>query len=295
MATNNLTDTNSFGEDLTYNALVIAELAECHCTSCKDYHVGFVYKRLEAPGANIEIDRSEIAEFVKSIVQRRLSTQIDQIEIVIAGASDTGVLSSAAHGVALIGPAALERTRFVVLDRCQTPLELCAAFAERHRLNLTTEVVEIDADEASRRADIVIVHSLLRFIPQAGHVRILRKFGTWLRPDGRIIFSTRLETVDNTPDWNLWRGETAKSMLQRIKDGTVSLTESSAEFEARARRLADRPPPWISHFSGLDGLLVLFSQASLPVYSCDAITKEIPSIGRGVFRSRAVAVIGAPE
>ena len=85
------------------------------------------------------------------------------VTVLVVGAADSGLLAIAAHACAKTGM--LSRARFAVVDRCDTPLALCRDFAVRHGLDLTTRVATVERLPDLSPAQLVIVHSLLRFVP----------------------------------------------------------------------------------------------------------------------------------
>jgi hypothetical protein len=191
--------------------------------------------------------------------------------------------------------AALARTRFTVLDLCRTPLELCVGFAHRHGLQLATDAVDLIADRTPRQADLVIVHSLFRHLPKEMHADVLRKFGGWLRPEGRIVFSNRLEDDRDMKARAVRRPEMVGRLREGVHAGTLRIGESAGEFEARLARRARQTVVPVADYASLDELKALFAKAGMPVHSAEVVTREVVSLGTGSIRSRAIAVLGAPQ
>lgn len=287
-----LTDSESFGEDLAANLDSVNELAEKYCDSCKGYHVLHVAKRLLPLTGSLSLDRHEIAATVRKLAEeQRVSTRLP-LEVVIAGCADTGLLASAAHGIALTGKPALSQTRFTVIDRCRTPLELCLRFARTHDLNIETEIAEIVDDMAPRVADLVLVHSLFRFLPQPSHVDVLRKIGRWLRPGGRIVFSSKLDRDESGKVFEQTQRDFEDDVVQRIRSGELPVGGRAGGFDMTLSR---RPSSQTTEYGDLSKLQTLFDLAETPVLTTQIVSGKGREAGKQVTQRRAVVVLGPPS
>lgn len=175
-----------FPEDLAGNLRLAEELAPIHCTACGGYHLDRVRRRLTSPDA---LDRGEMVRLLRDWAADRSPSGV--LEVAIVGSADTNLLAIAAEAVSDLGPA-----RYTVLDRCRTPLVLCEAFARRHRLEVETRQFDMSAAEDAFTADAIIMHSLLRFLPQSAHPATMTTLRRWLKPGGAIMFSHRLMAPD---------------------------------------------------------------------------------------------------
>lgn len=166
---------------------MVERLAPIHCAACHGYHLARARRRLEATSRDA-LDRDEISRLVRDCLGRLAPG--DTVDVLLAGSADTSLLATCAAAASeLGGPAA----RYTVIDRCRTPLALCDAFAARHGLAVRTASIDLGAAEAGDfAADLIVVHSLLRFLPQAAHRAAMRTLRGWLKPGGRIVFSHRL-------------------------------------------------------------------------------------------------------
>jgi SAM-dependent methyltransferase len=288
-----LTDPVSCGEDLSFNLRTVSGLAEKYCGSCAGYHVLYAAKRLMPFARIVDLDRKEVAATIGKLAAERLASSGSSLEVVIAGAADTGLLAGAAHGIALVGRAALDRSRFTILDRCRTPLELCRSFGRGHRLTVETDVVDLVADQTRRSADLVVVHSLLRYVPKEAHADLLRKFGQWLRPQGRIVFSGRLEDDDaGTGIFEADQRHFGEELRRRIRDGELQIGDRAEVFDAQ---LNQRSAEQIAGYGDLTGLQALFDRAQMPVFDTQIVQGVVRRSGKEVMRRRAIVVLGAPR
>lgn len=171
-----------YSEDLAGNLRLVEALAPIHCKSCSGYHLARARKRLAAPEA---LDRAEIVDLIRGRVAERRTA--DPFDVLIAGSADTNLLATAAEAVS-----GSVRARYSVIDHCRTPLAVCEAFARDHGLELRTHQVDMGAPTQTFAADLVVVHSLLRFLPRPAHLRNLLALRHWLKPGGAIVFSHRL-------------------------------------------------------------------------------------------------------
>jgi hypothetical protein len=171
-----------YSEDLAGNLRLVEALAPIHCTTCNGYHLARARKRLSAPEA---LDRAEIVGLIRGRVAQRETA--GSFDILIAGSADTNLLATAAEAVS-----GAVQTRYTVLDHCQTPLAVCEAFARDHDLDLRTHQVDMGAPVETFAADVIVMHSLLRFLPRSLHGSSLLAMRRWLKPGGAIVFSHRL-------------------------------------------------------------------------------------------------------
>lgn len=281
-----LCDPVSFGEDLDYNIQRAMELAPALCGACQNYHLLYPLKRTFGAGW-VSGDREGLAGLVGEAVARAGSGSID---VVIAGAADTQVLASSAHGALVAAPESQARLRFTVLDHCPTPLALCADYAARVGITLATHPVDIVATDRAFPADVVVHHSLFNFIPAGSAVPTLRKIAGWLKPGGRIVFSINLKLPPGEKQMSR-RGEVLSSIAKAVQSGALPIREAPETFAARLdenlRRAAERK----SVFAEADQVRDLFAQAGLAILQFEeaAETRALPT--GGTFAQRRVRAV----
>lgn len=220
-----------FPEDLAANLRLAEELAPTHCAGCGGYHLDRARRRLTAPDA---LDRDEMVDLLGDWARRRLPAA--PIGIVIVGSADTNLLAAAAEAVADLGPA-----RYTVLDRCRTPLAQCEAFARQHGLAVDTRQFDMSERGAAFPADAIVVHSLLRFLPQDLHLSIMRVLRKWLSPGGAILFSHRLMPPQPNAPYYKSEYETVAPLLALFDQAglrAAALQEAVEEGGPRRRILA---------------------------------------------------------
>lgn len=180
-----------FPEDLEANLRLAEALAPIHCVGCNGYHLARARRRLQAPSPDA-LDRTEIVRLLRGRLARSGRARV---EILIAGAGDTNLLATCADGAPDAATA-----RYTILDRCRTPLALCEAFGRRHGLDVETRQIDMGSPLGALAADVIVIHSLLRFLPQSTHSGTMRALRRWLKPEGAMIFSHRLIPAGTATD-----------------------------------------------------------------------------------------------
>jgi hypothetical protein len=174
-----VTNERRFAEDIPRLAAEAFGLAGELCGACRDFHALWPYIRLSrASGA---------AEGSRAVIEPLLTTHFRQgrRRVLIGGAADTGLLAFVArvgadHGISI-----------KVVDRCDTPLELCRRFARRWSLAIETEQRDLAEFDGNGRFDLIFVHSLLQFIAAARRPMLAERMHSALGPDGRLIMLFR--------------------------------------------------------------------------------------------------------
>jgi len=113
--------------------------------------------------------------------------------VLIAGCADYGMLELV-HRAFVHG-----RFHPTVVDRCPLPLMMCAWYGAKTGLRVQTELADLAALGASDHRtggefDLVVTHSLLRYFDAASRRQLFENWFRLLRPGGRVVTVTRLET-----------------------------------------------------------------------------------------------------
>ena len=289
-----LLDPKSCGEDLIYNTVRVSELAPDHCVGCADYHIRSATQRCFGLAKGIAHDRPHIIQLFTKIIADKAASSDTNIAIVIPGSADTGILATCAHAAAKLGTSILDRCRFIVLDRCPTPLLLCREFAAQHRISLETRQIDLQTTIHRFYADLIVVHSLFRFIHRTNQVQLLNMLGDWLVPGGRIILSTSLRT-----------GEPAEKLMERRKrtlanqkfreilaNGSLKMRESPEQIFARLDRSMGDSEGRTGEIHSLADARALFAQSQLREILAQSLTWEIElAPGETIRRDRVLAIL----
>lgn len=273
----------------------MSELAPRFCVDCAEYHLRFALTRYVGPfDKSVAIDRALLIEHIQRILSVRSGS--GPVTIFIAGAADTGVLATCAHAVATLGEPLISRCRFIVLDRCRSPLTLCAEFASRHGIHLRIVESDIETTIEDFPADIIVAHSFLRFMDRRRQINLLKRFDGWLKPQGRVLISQSIRPQDGS----LLGKEVGRlgSNLARVKaavdSGAIKL---ASEAEPVFRRLfaADHDHlTRVGDVGTVSELRDLLCAAGLREHSVDIRTHQHEAgANRKLMRVRAVAVFSS--
>jgi SAM-dependent methyltransferase len=211
-------------EDLRRVAAEGFELADRLCRGCGQMHALWPYIRLaRATSAGSE----EATSRLQSVLADQIAA--GRKDVLIAGAADTGALATVARAGA---GRALD---IVVLDRCETPLELCRRQAQHWSLPIATLHEDLGRLDRPGRFDIVFAHGTLHFIELDRRTDVLARMRRTLRPGGRLVLRANAggriggelagEGRDGYPAW-------VAEELARIG---VALPEPADAFRERLR------------------------------------------------------------
>lgn len=289
-----LLDPKSCGEDLIHNTVRVSELAPDHCVGCADYHIRSAIQRCFGLAKGIAHDRPHIIQLITKIIADRAASSDANITIVIPGSADTGILATCAHAAAKLGASILDRCRFIVLDRCPTPLLLCREFAAQHRISLETRQIDLQTTIHHFYADLIVVHSLFRFIHRMNQVELLNMLGDWLVQGGRMIISTSLRTGGPAEKLTERRKRTLANQKFReiLANGSLKMRESAEQIFARLDRSMGDSEGRTGEIHSLAGARALFAQSELLEISAQSLTWEIElATGEAIRRDRVLAIL----
>lgn len=208
-----------FTEDLQQLAAEACDVARRLCSSCKNFHLLWPYLRL-AKASGGDVDEPHFRNALNRLLSGRSQ------KVLIAGAADTGLL-------AVVARAASSSPGIVVLDRCETPLELCRRFAHRWSLPVETLHLDLMALDIGPIFDVVVAHSLLQFIPADHRVAVLSNLRRSLRPDGRLLIVFRTSSRIEGSLLQKYRETYSKSLIERLEEMNIPLPERREDFRRR--------------------------------------------------------------
>ena len=114
------------------------------------------------------------------------------IRVLIAGSTDTGLYTSLLNAAAAAGGAAFARSLSVTLvDQCETPLEICRRYARTNGLQLETVRSDLAGHEPETQFDMIVMHGVLTFFPEAERLGYMRRVAAWLAPQGALVSSVQ--------------------------------------------------------------------------------------------------------
>jgi SAM-dependent methyltransferase len=187
-----LSDPEICGEDLAANLDIAVRLAPTYCHECLNSHEVWAVRRLVTASAGIDSDRHEMIGIIRTLVAKAAESRPGLLDLVIPGSADTGILATCAYAASTLGEETLSRLRFTVVDLCETPLAQCRAYAGRHGLAFRAIQADLGKPLPDLQADLVVLHSILHFLPFDRQIAFLAELGDSLRPGGRILASNAL-------------------------------------------------------------------------------------------------------
>jgi SAM-dependent methyltransferase len=210
-----------YTENLPQVAAEAYELSGRLCGTCGELHALWTYIRMSRAAHGAPDQASGL--------ETRLSDLFagGRRDVLIAGAQDTGLLALTAragvdHGVSI-----------VVLDRCETPLELCRRLARQWSLPIETVRQDLLDLDIKQGFDLVLVHGTLQFIAADRWGDALARMQRALRPGGRLVlfFNTGRPIVGEFareghagyPSW----------VVDELKRLDVALPDTEAVMRAR--------------------------------------------------------------
>ncbi|MGV8839902.1 MAG: class I SAM-dependent methyltransferase [Bauldia sp.] len=252
---------NRSSEDFSRLARLAYDTSKEHCGACRDFHVMWPYLRsLGLNGAGPEYNWPLHVDALARAAAGRPA-----VRWFLAGSADAGLLAVAQEAAARI-PDAVHS--FAMRDLCGTPVALCRDHARAHGLDLDAAVGDLAAYRPERPFDVVLMHQLLYFIPEADQPGFLAHAGRWLAPGGRLLLTVSVEAAARAP-----RGERDEAMVvwrtdairADVASGRLDLPEDIDTFLGRLRgtragRAVARPPA-----RSLETFVALVESAGLAV------------------------------
>lgn len=206
--------------------------------------------------------------------------------VLVSGCADWGMLAAV---VAAYRNAPLDVT---VIDRCSTPLLLCAWYGAEVGVPVRTVLADAIQFDAYESFDVVCTHSLLTYYPLEGRQRLVANWQRLLRGGGAVVTVTRLSGPKGPADATEGRAERfAELVLERLAQ--TGIDRDPAMLRARAQRFAGAQ---VSHPVGdADDVRALFETQGFDLIRLDV--REIEgAMGRapvGAARSGTYAEIVA--
>lgn len=217
---------SAFAEDLAALAAASFAAADGCPPACRDYHASWTYRRLLGTVGGIEADRPRLMPLIKEI-----GSDLSCRRWLVAGSADSGILATLAASLA--DPRA---ARFIVVDRCSTPLAACHAYAEKSGLSLKTHAADISTLVLDEPADAIVAHSVINFFPVDEQPLVLAHLKHQLRPGGHFLLCTRMGPVARKESEAAREARILAAFRAALSAGHLVLPEPKADFVARLCR-----------------------------------------------------------
>lgn len=197
------------------------EVAELRCGSCRDSHVLWPYIRMSRTSIGAEREGSALEPILSELLTE------ERPKILIAGSQDTGLLALVIRATSWLDP------ELTVLDRCDTPLEMCRRLSTRWHRPIATLHQDLRDLDIRNRFDLVLLHHTLQFVPRENRSGVLLNLARALRPAGCLVHSFNISRSLSGSVGAEHRDVYPDCVLDELARIDVSLPEPEAEFRAR--------------------------------------------------------------
>jgi hypothetical protein len=293
-----IADPETCGEDHYYNLGRVTEIARTYCGDCEEYHVTTAANRLTKRTGWSRGTRPAMVGAVRQCLVAQAETTAGPLDVTIAAAADTSILAACAHAAWTAGAAVFARTRFTVIDKCRTPLELCRDFAARHGLRVELATMDLTQPDRAFPSDAIVLHSVLTFLPPNTRVPFLHTCSSWLKQGGRICAWTGLKQGYDSRE-QLEAVRIAKEMRALVEAGLVSgqvkLNEPAETFLARLEHMTEKRRGGLHQIASVDDVRSLLAESGLQVCSFEQFDHaiEMPD-GIPLIHANVLSILGPP-
>lgn len=284
----------SLAEPLEAQARLAWRLAADTCAraagpepGCAWYHG--VYPTLRLLGLAATPERH--ARFFSDALQR--SALAGSERVLISGAADTAML---AQVLAVYGVRGGARPRVQVLDRCETPLQLCRDYAGRVGCEIETRRLDLLDPQArrppARAFDLICTHSLLAFFTPDARREVIAAWRAQLRSGGQLVSTLRIEPEPR-------RADVARSHERALRERALARAASwPGALAAPPEQIADAALRYAARLRGwpaasADELALLLVQGGFALEQLDVVdvpgSAAAPDAGAGTARSATYA------
>lgn len=180
--------TGTMPSDSQFHSESVHALQVCrqHC-HCHD-HWHFIWAGMKAAGLRRGVYLQQ--NLFNTLLAKRRNTRQ---RVLIAGSADAGALQVLHHALSS------GDIDYHAIDRCQSPLQLLAEYAQAQGIRLTTGISDIQSLPEGPW-DVILVHNTLVFLPEQERIETLRRMTTSLSNDGVILCGMRYNTAPQTQD-----------------------------------------------------------------------------------------------
>jgi SAM-dependent methyltransferase len=275
-----------YSERLSDLAAQAYQLSDRLCGSCRDLHALWPYIRLSRSSTGAEGEGSRLTHVLRQLMAE------GRRDVLIAGAADTGLLALVARA------GAGQLVNILVLDICETPLELCRRFAREWSLPikaLKQDLLELDV---RHQFDLILIHGTLHFISAPGRITALGRVQRALRSGGRLVllFNTSEKPSVSTDD--KIHVDYAKAVLSELKRQRITLPDTELALATRLAAHSRRRQLREGAFVQPGDATQLLESAGFNVMSCSEIDFKLTNkMGDYVSRisKRRFLAIGEPR
>ncbi|MBU2193468.1 MAG: class I SAM-dependent methyltransferase [Alphaproteobacteria bacterium] len=281
-----------FADDPRQNARLCLTIAPAHCSSCGDFHLASIMRRASLLPEERIFDDAEFGAAMAEVLGR-LGNEKGAIRVLIAGSTDTGLYTSLLNAAAAAGGEAFARSLSVTLvDQCGTPLEICRRYARANGLQLETVLSDLAGHEPETAFDMIVMHGVLTFFPEAERLAYMRRVAAWLAPQGALISSVQFGE-------KVGADEPSKRIAQALENLQVLLDEAGGYPQEFARDMGQRVERGLrdrhghrNPFPDREAVRSFYGSTGLEVQSLDIVGERNDGGPKRRYSGRSIAVCG---
>jgi SAM-dependent methyltransferase len=248
-------------------------LSDRLCGSCRDLHALWPYIRLSRSSTGVEDEGSRLTQVLRQLMGE------GSRDVLIAGAADAGLLALVARA------GADQPVNVVVLDICETPLELCRRFANGWSLPIKTVKQDLLELDVRHQFDFILVHGTLHFISAPGRLAALGRMQRALRNGGRLVLLFNTSATPSVTSDDKVHADYATAVLSELQRQHITLPDSELALAARLSAHSRRRQLREGAFVRPGDATLLLETAGFNVLSCSDIDFKLSNM-MGDFVSR---------
>ncbi len=229
------------------------------CGSCADLHALWPYIRLSRTSTGSESEGSDLEVALRDLIGN------GRRRVLVAGSADSGLLALVARA------GAPHPEEVVVLDICETPLELCRQFANKWSIQIATRRQDLRQLDDQSKYDVVLVHGTLHFIRAGRQARSACAHSARAAAAGATCPDVQYEQPVHRRDRRQFPPCYADSVLGELRRLHVALPDSEATLRTRLSAHSRRRQLREGAFAKAADVDLLLNEAGFEVIRCDQV------------------------
>lgn len=287
-----LLNLRDFEENPLSNAQMCLDMAPTHCDECGNFHLSNILRRATISPEKKILDGDEFQTSIVFAIEK-IVRENPAPHIIVVGSTDTGLIAHLCFAAFKAGGESLVRKmKISLIDHCQTPLEICRVYAAKHRLNFEAKKSDFLSFTPTLKADLVLMHGVLRFLPLQNRDDYMAKISSWLADDGLLISSTHLGTKFGKNGDQISLEKAQNNLIELTSSGALKTSQDIEVLQnaiSEGITLGESMPVT---FDNADHAMAYYESVGLPVTSFWLTnTRQNPALGHERhYRLRGIAL-----
>ena len=256
-------------EPLTESAPLARRWVAQRCTDCGWCHGLWQHMRLMGLGKTLSGQAPYFSEMAAKWREHPAP------RLLVSGCADCSALAHVVSGLGRDRFDASEPPQLVLLDRCETPLQLSRWYAERLGLpaqTFQTTQADVLSYQAAAPFDLIMISSFLGYFDPPQRARLFAQYAKLLAAAGRLVFVNRVRDLPEDQPIGFGASETV-AFMARAQPANSALAAQDQLDEAQ---LTLAVSAYCTHFK------------SYPVASETSVSASLAQGGLQVFCCRSV-------